>query len=91
MATEASAPALTPAEHLDRHIREHLERAEQWRAENGDPSEAMGAFLRERIGLKALQETYDEYKRHEDSFLFDDYDSENDDEVDEGFDGRQPG
>lgn len=87
MATETRT--LTPAEHLDRHIREHIERRERWRAEHGDPAIAMGTFLRDWIGLEALEETYQEFLRHEDSFLFDDYDEE--DEEGGGEDVRQPG
>jgi hypothetical protein len=78
---------LSPAEHLDRRIKEHLAEAERWRAENGDPAEALGAFLRDWIGLEALEETYEEWLRHEDSFLFEDYD----DDTTEDEDGREPG
>ena len=75
---------LSPTEHLERRIKEHLAEAERWRAENGDPAEALGAYLRERFGWEAIMETYEEWLRHEDSFLFDDY-SDNEDE-----DGGRP-
>ncbi len=88
MATETRA--VSPAEHLERRIQENLEWAARWRAENGDPGEAMGAFLREWIGLEALEATYDEYRRHRHSFMFDDYDVEEDGE-DADEDARQPG
>ena len=78
---------LSPAEHLERRIAENRAEAERWRAEHGDPAEAMGRFLLERFGLEALQETYEEYLRHENSFLYDDYDDE--EEAVEGEDGRE--
>lgn len=66
----------SPKEHLDRRIASLDAEVEHIRAEYGDPAEALGIFLRDWIGLEALEETYQEYLRHEDSFLFDDYDDE---------------
>lgn len=85
MATQAQP--MSPAERLERRIQQNLAEAERWRAEHGDPGAAMGAFLRDWIGLEALEATYQEYLRHEDSFVFDDYD---DDEEDWDEDGREP-
>ncbi len=79
---------ISPAEHLERRIQENLAWAEQWRAENGDPGVALGAYLRDTIGLEALEVTYREYLRHEDSFLFDDY--EDDEEEDNRPDAGTP-
>jgi len=71
---------LSPAEHLERRIQETLIESARWRAEHGDPGEALGTYMRERFGLDAILETYREYWRHEDSFLFDDYpDAEDED------------
>ncbi len=84
------AQVLSPAEHLERRIQENLAWAERWRAENGDPGVAMGAFLREWIGLEALEATYEEYRRNPHSFMFDDYGVEEDGE-DADEDARQPG
>lgn len=64
---------LSPREHLEQRIASLDAEVEQIRAEYGDPAEALGIFLRDWIGLEALEETYQEYLRHEDSFLFDDY------------------
>lgn len=72
---EIHTEKITPAEQLERHIQENRVRAEQWRAEHGDPGdpgEAMGRFLIERFGLEALQETDDQYRRNRYSFMFDD-------------------
>ena len=76
---------LSPAEHLERRIAENRAEAERWRAEHGDPAAALGAYLVERFGIEAILETYEEYLRHENSFLFDDY-SDDEDE-----DGGEPG
>ncbi len=81
---------LSPTEHLERRIQEHLHRREQRPAEYGDPAEAMGRFLIERFGLEALQETYDEYRRDRYSFMYDDHEDEDDPEG-ETTDGREPG
>jgi hypothetical protein len=80
------AQPLSPTERLNRRLEQNLADAERWRAEHGDPAEAMGAFLRDWIGLEALEATYHEYLRQEDSFLFDDY---NEDDEDWGEDGRE--
>jgi hypothetical protein len=78
---------LSPAEHLEQRIKELDAEVERIRAEEGDPAAALGTFLRDWIGLDALEETYAEYLRHEDSFLFDDYDDERGAGEDE--DGRE--
>ena len=79
------AERLSPAEHLERRIRELDAEVEQIWAEYGDPAEALGAYLVERFGIDAIMETYEEYLRHEDSFLFDDY---SDDEVEDAGEPR---
>lgn len=84
----AQPERLSPKEHLDRRIAENLAEAERWRSEHGDPTEALGRFLVERFGIEALEATYQDYVRHEDSFLFDDYDDEDAEGEDE--DGREP-
>lgn len=86
MATETRE--ISPAEHLEHRVRENLAWAERWRAENGDPGVALGEYLRDTIGLEALEATYREYLRHEDSFLFDDY--EDDEEEGNGPDAGTP-
>ncbi len=75
-----TARPISADEHLERRIAQNLAEAERWRAEHGDPAAAMGAFLRDWIGLEALEATYREYLRHEDSFLFDDYDDDADED-----------
>ena len=79
---------LTPAEHLEKRIRENREWAEKWRAENGDPGEAIGRLLVERFGIEALRATYEEYRRNRYDFMYDD---EPGDEEDEDLDGRESG
>lgn len=74
----ANPKQLSPTAHLERRIRELDIEADRVQAEYGDPSQALGAFLLAWIGLEALEETYQEYVRHEDSFLFDDYDEDED-------------
>lgn len=78
-----TARPISPAEHLERRIVQNLADAERWRAEHGDPSAALGAYMRERFGLDAIMETYREHLLHEDSV--DDY-LDNEDE-----DAREPG
>ncbi len=88
MATMAvKSERLSPAEHLERRIQELDQEVERIWEEFGDPAEALGAYLRERFGWEAIRETYEEWLWHEDSFLFDDYDDE--EETDEGDDGRE--
>ena len=79
MATETKP--LTPAEHLERRIAMLDTEVEQIRAEFGDPAAALGMYLVERFGIEAMMETYREYLDHEDSFLYDDWhaDPEDDD------------
>ncbi len=84
----AQPERLSPKEHLDRRIASLDAEVEQIRAEYGDPAEALGRFLVERFGIEALEATYQEYVRHEASFLFDDYDDEDAESEDE--DGRKP-
>lgn len=72
----AQPERLSPKEHLRRRIASLDAEVEQIRAEYGDPAEALGIFLRDWIGLEAVDETYQKYLRHEDSFLFDDYNDE---------------
>ena len=76
--------ALSPREHLERRVAGNLEEAERWRAEHGDPAEALGRFLVQRFGIEAIMETYHEYLEHEDSFPFDDYPEDADEEEDGG-------
>ena len=74
---------LSPSEHLERRIRDLDAEVEQIEAEYGDPAEALGAYLVERFGVQAIMETYEEYLRHEDSFLFDDYADDEDEDAGE--------
>lgn len=46
---------------LDRHIEEARAEAARFRAEHGDPVEALHAFIRETFDREALIETYEEY------------------------------
>ena len=69
----SNATVLSPREHLERRIATNLEEAERWRAEHGDPAEALGRYLVERYGIEAIMETYQEFLDHEDSFLYDDF------------------
>ena len=69
----AQPEPLSPREHLDRRIAALDAEVEQIRAEYGDPAEALGRYLVERLGIEALMETYQEYLDHEDSFLYDDW------------------
>lgn len=62
----------SPREHLDHRIAALDAEVERIRAEVGDPAEALGAFLRERIGLPALTATCQEYLRSPSAFMFDD-------------------
>lgn len=71
MATRTQA--ISPAEHLERRIAALDAEVEQIRAEFGDPAEALGRYLIERIGIEALMETYQEYLEHEGSVLYDDF------------------
>lgn len=64
---------LSPAQHLAQRIAALDAEVERIRAEDGDPAEALGAYMRTRFGVAAVMESYEEYLRHEDSFLFDDY------------------
>lgn len=80
---------LSPAEHLARRIQENRIASAQWRAEHGDPGEALGKLLFEQFGIEAILETYQEYLDHENSFLWDDYDDER--EEDDGPNGGEPG
>lgn len=73
---------LSPAKHLARRIAALDAEVDRIRAEDGDPAEALGAYMRDRFGIAAVMATYEEYLRHEDSFLFDDY--PNEDEEDDG-------
>ena len=75
---------LSPQDHLERRIQDlDAEVAAVWE-EFGDPAVALGAYLRERYGLDAIMATYKEYLEHEDSFLFDDYSDESEDEAEDG-------
>lgn len=80
---------LTPAEHLEKRIRENRDWAEKWRAEHGDPGEAIGRLLVERFGIEALQATYDEYRRNRYDFMYDDDIDDHEEEFD--LDGRESG
>jgi hypothetical protein len=90
--TDERAAAAT--QHLEQRIRAHLDRRNRRRTEHGDPAEAMGRFLIERFGLEALQESYEEYRRHPYSFVYgDDKDGDGDGDAVEhrDVDGRAPG
>jgi RNA binding exosome subunit len=75
---------LSPAEHLERRIAALDAEVAQIRNEYGDPTEALGVYLRERFGIAAIMQTYEEYLRHEDSFLYDDYEDDVDDRNGDG-------
>jgi len=74
----AQKEQLSPREHLDRRIAALDAEVEQIRAEFGDPAEALGKYLLDRFGLEALEATYQEYLDHEDSFLYDDWEKDED-------------
>lgn len=59
----------SPAEALERRIEAHRHEAERLRAVHGDPAAALGALLRESVGLPALLETYREYREDKFSWL----------------------
>jgi len=46
---------------LDRHIEENRVEAARFRAEHGDPAEALSSFIRETFNREAVIEAYEEY------------------------------
>ena len=46
---------------MDRHIEEHRAEVARFRAERGDPAEALDAFIRATFNREALIEAYEEY------------------------------
>ena len=62
MATETVRE--TPAQALDRHIREHREEAARLREQYGDPDAALSAFVRANFTWEALSESYQEVRDH---------------------------
>ena len=60
---------LSPAEILERRIKEHREEVARFRERYGDPAVAMAAFLREAFSAEAFLETYRERQRDRGSWL----------------------
>lgn len=67
MATKVRQVSRTEA--LERRIEAHRHEAERLRALHGDPAAALGALLRESVGLTALLDTYREYREDKFSWL----------------------
>ena len=87
----AQPERLSPREHLDGRIAALDAEVERIWAEEGDPAEALGRFLVDRFGIGAIVETYREYLEHEDSFLFDDWQTEDgEDATDDGGPAVEP-
>jgi hypothetical protein len=80
----AQPERMSPREHLDRRIAALDAEVEQIWAEEGDPAEALGVLLRERIGFEALAATYEEYVRNPSAFMFDDEPTDDDEGSDAG-------
>ena len=59
MVTKVSTHRPNPT--LDRHIEENRAEVARFRAEHGDPAEALDAFIRATFNREALIETYEEY------------------------------
>lgn len=54
-------PTHLPNPTLDRHIEENRAEVARFRAEHGDPAEALRAFIRETFDREAVIEAYEEY------------------------------
>lgn len=54
---------LTSAEVLERRLKEHRAEMAKAQARGEDPTEELGALLRDRFGLEALRETYAEFRQ----------------------------
>jgi hypothetical protein len=67
-----NAPTTTE---LDRRIQRHRAEMARQRIRPEDSAAALGALLREKIGLEALDATYEEYRQNKFAWLEDEEDS----------------